>query len=125
MTTSAADPKRRALGKGLDSLLPRVHATAAAAPVTAVANEGEGGGKPLEILLEQIDPNPYQTRTRINEDTLAELAASIAANGVIQPILVRPQADGRFQLIAGRAALAGLGGGGEENDPCDSAAGVG
>ncbi|MGA2728041.1 MAG: ParB/RepB/Spo0J family partition protein [Terracidiphilus sp.] len=101
MTTSAADPKRRALGKGLDSLLPRVHATAAAAPVTAVANEGEGGGKPLEILLEQIDPNPYQTRTRINEDTLAELAASIAANGVIQPILVRPQADGRFQLIAG------------------------
>jgi ParB family chromosome partitioning protein len=101
MTTSAADPKRRALGKGLDSLLPRVHATAAAALVTAVANEGEGGGKPLEILLEQIDPNPYQTRTRINEDTLAELAASIAANGVIQPILVRPQADGRFQLIAG------------------------
>jgi len=101
MTTSAADPKRRALGKELDSLLPRVHATAAAAPVTAVANEGEGGGKPLEILLEQIDPNPYQTRTRINEDTLAELAASIAANGVIQPILVRPQADGRFQLIAG------------------------
>jgi ParB family transcriptional regulator, chromosome partitioning protein len=100
MTTSAADPKRRALGKGLDSLLPRVHAPAAA-PTTAVANEGEGGGKPLEILLEQIDPNPYQTRSRINEDTLAELAASIAANGVVQPILVRPRADGRFQLIAG------------------------
>jgi ParB family chromosome partitioning protein len=101
MTTSAADPKRRALGKGLDSLLPRVHAPAAAAPTTAVANEGEGGGKPLEILLEQIDPNPYQTRSRMNEDTLAELAASITANGVIQPILVRSQADGRFQLIAG------------------------
>src|ERR1035438_1549594 len=101
MTTSAADPKRRALGKGLDSLLPRVHAPVSTAPTTAVANEGEGGGKPLEILLEQIDPNPYQTRSRINEDSLAELAASIAANGVIQPILVRPQADGRFQLIAG------------------------
>jgi ParB family chromosome partitioning protein len=101
MTTSAADPKRRALGKGLDSLLPQVHAPVSTAPTTAVANEGEGGGKPLEILLEQIDPNPYQTRSRINEDSLAELAASIAANGVIQPILVRPQADGRFQLIAG------------------------
>jgi ParB family chromosome partitioning protein len=101
MTTSAADPKRRALGKGLDSLLPRVHPPASAAPTAVAANEGEGGGKPLEILLEQIDPNPYQTRSRINEDSLAELAASIAANGVIQPILVRPQADGRYQLIAG------------------------
>lgn len=100
MTTSAADPKRRALGKGLDSLLPRVH-PAAAAPTTAVANEAEVGGKPLEIPLDQIDPNPYQTRSRITGDTLAELAASIAANGVVQPILVRPQADGRFQLIAG------------------------
>jgi ParB family chromosome partitioning protein len=100
MTISAADPKRRALGKGLDSLLPRVH-PAAAAPTTAVANEAEVGGKPLEIPLDQIDPNPYQTRSRITEDTLAELAASIAANGVVQPILVRPQADGRFQLIAG------------------------
>jgi ParB family transcriptional regulator, chromosome partitioning protein len=100
MTTSAADPKRRALGRGLDSLLPRVH-PAAAAPTTAVVNEAEVGGKPLEIPLDQVDPNPYQTRSRITEDTLAELAASIAANGVVQPILVRPQADGRFQLIAG------------------------
>jgi ParB family chromosome partitioning protein len=100
MTTSAADPKRRALGKGLDSLLPRVHPVAVA-PTTAVVNEAEVGGRPLDIPLDQIDPNPYQTRSRITEDTLAELAASIAANGVVQPILVRPQADGRFQLIAG------------------------
>jgi ParB family chromosome partitioning protein len=58
-------------------------------------------GRPREIPLDQIDPNPFQTRSRINEETLAELAASITANGVVQPILVRPQADGRFQLIAG------------------------
>ncbi|MGO9436193.1 MAG: ParB/RepB/Spo0J family partition protein [Terracidiphilus sp.] len=99
MTTTATDPKRRALGKGLDSLLPRVNASATPAP-TPAAHEGEGG-RPREIPLDQIDPNPFQTRSRINEDSLAELAASIAANGVVQPILVRPQADGRFQLIAG------------------------
>jgi ParB family transcriptional regulator, chromosome partitioning protein len=101
MTTASSDPKRRALGKGLDSLLPRVQAPAPAphGPV-AVATENEGG-KPREIPLESIDPNPYQTRTVMNEEQLGELAASIAANGVIQPILVRPQANGRFQLIAG------------------------
>jgi ParB family chromosome partitioning protein len=91
----ATDPKRRALGKGLDSLLPRVQAPATVAPV-----ESEGG-KPREIPLDQIDRNPFQTRTQVNEDQLSELAASIAANGVVQPILVRPQANGRFQLIAG------------------------
>ena len=100
MTTTATDPKRRALGKGLDSLLPRVNATSTPAPAPAVPGESEAG-RPREIPLDQIDPNPFQTRSRINEDTLAELAASIAANGVVQPILVRPQADGRFQLIAG------------------------
>jgi ParB family chromosome partitioning protein len=92
--TVATETKRRALGKGLDSLLPRV---VPAAP-KAVENEG---GKPREIPLEQIDRNPFQTRTQVNEDQLAELAASIATNGVVQPILVRPLANGRFQLIAG------------------------
>jgi ParB family chromosome partitioning protein len=96
MNIAPNENKRRALGKGLDSLLPRVQ-PAAAAPAT-VENEG---GKPREIPLEQIDRNPFQTRTQVNEDQLAELAASIAANGVVQPILVRPQANGRFQLIAG------------------------
>jgi ParB family chromosome partitioning protein len=95
MNIAAVDPKRRALGKGLDSLLPRVQ-TPAAAP----SAEPEGG-KPREINLDQIDRNPFQTRTQVNEAQLGELAASIAANGVVQPILVRPLANGRFQLIAG------------------------
>jgi ParB family chromosome partitioning protein len=86
--------KRRALGKGLDSLLPRVQAPSAA-PVES------DGGKPREIPLDQIDRNPFQTRSHVNEDQLAELAASIVANGVVQPILVRPIDGGRFQLIAG------------------------
>ncbi|MGA2652544.1 MAG: ParB/RepB/Spo0J family partition protein [Terracidiphilus sp.] len=92
MTTAAIDPKRRALGKGLDSLLPRVQ------PIAAVEAEG---GKPREINLDQIDRNPFQTRSQMNEEQLAELAASITSNGVVQPILVRPLPNGRFQLIAG------------------------
>lgn len=91
MNTVPSDSKRRALGKGLDSLLPRT---------IAPASEAEGG-RPREIPLDQVDPNPFQTRSRVNEEQLAELAASITANGVVQPVLVRPLANGRFQLIAG------------------------
>jgi ParB family chromosome partitioning protein len=87
------DPKRRALGKGLDSLIPR--------PQTGPAAVEAEGGKPREIPVDQIDPNPFQTRSQVNQEQLAELAASIAANGVVQPVLVRPLASGRFQLIAG------------------------
>jgi ParB family chromosome partitioning protein len=98
ITTSAHDPKRRALGKGLDSLLPRVQAPAT--PTHTASSEPETG-KPREISVELIDPNPHQTRKTFDEGSLAELAESIKANGVVQPILVRPRADGRFQLIAG------------------------
>jgi ParB family chromosome partitioning protein len=95
MIPPAIDPKRRALGKGLDSLLPRVQAAA-----TPIASDLEGG-KPREIPLDQIDRNPFQTRSHVDQEQLAELAASITANGVVQPVLVRPQANGRYQLIAG------------------------
>jgi len=95
MTAAAPEIKRRALGKGLDSLLPRVPVA-----VASPAREPEGG-KPREIPLDQIDRNPFQTRSQVDEAQLAELAASISANGVVQPILVRPLASGRFQLIAG------------------------
>jgi ParB family transcriptional regulator, chromosome partitioning protein len=97
MSTATHDSKRRALGKGLDSLLPRVQASAAPTPPP---EQGESG-KPREIAVELIDRNPFQTRSAFNDAQLAELAASITANGVVQPILVRPQANGRFQLIAG------------------------
>jgi ParB family chromosome partitioning protein len=93
MNIAATETKRRALGKGLDSLLPRVHA--------ALETADAEGGKPREIPVHQIDPNPFQTRSHIHPEQLAELAASIASNGVVQPVLVRPLADGRFQLIAG------------------------
>jgi ParB family chromosome partitioning protein len=95
MNSVAPDTKRRALGKGLDSLLPRTPAHPVAAPAEIEA------GRPREIPIDQIDRNPFQTRTRVDQEQLAELAASITANGVVQPILVRPLANGRFQLIAG------------------------
>jgi len=102
MTTATEAPKRRALGKGLESLLPRVQATVAAVVEAAPKPQPtEGAGKPHEIPVGEIDRNPYQTRSRVDEQQLAELANSIAATGVVQPIVVRPLPNGRFQLIAG------------------------
>ena len=97
MPTATADPKRRALGKGLESLLPSRPAT----PPPPVATPVESTGKPLEIALDLIDRNPFQTRTQFDEAKLTELAQSIAASGVVQPIVVRPLTGGRFQLITG------------------------
>ncbi len=102
MSIAATDNKRRALGKGLDSLLPRVNSQPASpAPIHVPTPIETEGGKPREIPVGEIDRNPFQTRTHVDEGELAELAASITANGVVQPILVRPLASGRFQLIAG------------------------
>lgn len=89
--------KRKALGRGLESLLPRISAAAEDRP----ESKSETDGTPREIRLEEIDRNPFQTRTRFEEAALAELAASIAATGVVQPILVRALPGGRFQLIVG------------------------
>jgi ParB family chromosome partitioning protein len=98
--------KRRALGKGLEALLPhravpqpvQINAAAETAPT-------QSNGAPLELAVELIDRNPYQTRSHFDEAALAELAASIAASGVVQPILVRPIDEGRYQLIAGERRL--------------------
>ena len=96
MQTVTEAPKRRALGKGLESLLPRVHAAAEPGSM-----EGGESGRPREIPVGDIERSPFQTRTRFDEAQLAELAASIGETGVVQPILVRPLPEGRFQLIAG------------------------
>jgi ParB family chromosome partitioning protein len=92
------DPKRRALGKGLESLLPSRPAPATVPVIAAVA---EPTGKPLEIPLDHIERNPFQTRTRFDEGQLTELTQSIAASGVVQPIVVRPLSEGKYQLITG------------------------
>jgi ParB family transcriptional regulator, chromosome partitioning protein len=90
-------PKHRALGKGLESLLPS-RPTAPAPPPPAPE---PSTGKPLEIPVGQIDRNPFQTRTQFDEAKLAELTASVAASGVVQPIVVRTIPGGRYQLITG------------------------
>ena len=102
----ATKSKPRALGKGLESLLPSRPATPAPVTVPAAA---EPTGKPLEIDLELIDRNPFQTRTNFDEVKLTELAISITASGVVQPIVVRHgpnhRQDGRFTLITGERRL--------------------
>ena len=98
MPTATHDPKRRALGKGLESLLP---SRPAPATVPAIAAVAEPTGKPLEIPLDHIERNPFQTRTRFDEAQLTELTQSIAASGVVQPIVVRPLSEGKYQLITG------------------------
>ncbi|HEY5029910.1 MAG TPA: ParB/RepB/Spo0J family partition protein [Candidatus Angelobacter sp.] len=88
--------KRKALGRGLDSLLP---SRPTAVPIAMPA--AQAGASAQEIPVDSIDPNPYQTRRRINEAALEELAESIRASGVVQPVVLRSIANGRFQLVAG------------------------
>jgi ParB family chromosome partitioning protein len=104
--------KRRALGKGLEALLPhrvtpqpvQINAANDNIPGSAATNASLSG-TPLELAVDLIDRNPFQTRSQFDEAALQELATSIAATGVVQPILVRPVAGGRFQLIAGERRL--------------------
>ena len=93
---NAVEPKRRALGRGLEALLP-----SRKIEVTAAQADEVPGGRPLQIAVGMVDRSPYQTRTRFDEAALDELATSIAATGVVQPIVVRPLDDGRYQLVAG------------------------
>src|SRR5882757_3666447 len=99
MATATTDNKRRALGKGLESLLPSrpaaptvpaAGANSGGVAITAAAALAEPTGKPMEIPLEQVERNPWQTRSHFDEALLDELAASIKASGVVQPIVVRP-----------------------------------
>jgi ParB family chromosome partitioning protein len=100
---------RRALGKGLTALLPSRPAPAVAEAVPAVTPTPESA---THIPIAQIDPNPVQPRRVFEPERLQELANSIRANGIIQPIVVRPAGE-RYQLVAGErrwraAKLAGL-----------------
>jgi ParB family chromosome partitioning protein len=78
---------RRGIGRGLAAILPETEAGAL--------------GELLELPVGLIKPNPNQPRTKFDQEALAALAASIEASGVVQPLLVRPLADGSYELIAG------------------------
>jgi ParB family chromosome partitioning protein len=103
---------RNALGRGLGALIrepePKAspeptamqpHTTTGGAAATAPAREAVHPG-PQQIDIDLIEPSPYQPRTRFREEALDELARSIQASGIIQPLVVRPIGS-RFQLIAG------------------------
>jgi ParB family chromosome partitioning protein len=94
--------KQKGLGRGLDALL------GTGEEVDAPARESLAAAR-----VERLQPGKYQPRTRMDETSLAELAASIRAQGLMQPILVRPVAAERYEIIAGErrwraARLAGL-----------------
>lgn len=89
--------KRPALGRGLSALIP---STPPPAPVQAPPTPARPSGPPQELDLDLLTPNPGQPRTYIEEAALEELAQSIRANGVIQPVLVRPKGD-RYEIVAG------------------------
>jgi len=78
--------RKRGMGRGLDALLP----------------ESSAGGPELrELAVEAIEPNPDQPRSKFEAGALDALAGSIASAGLLQPLIVRPLADGRYELVAG------------------------
>jgi ParB family chromosome partitioning protein len=87
------DNPRRALGKGLSALLPT-------RPPAQPAPDPPADAADRSISIDLIDPNPLQPRRVFQNERLAELAQSIRANGIIQPLVVRRQGD-RYQLVAG------------------------
>lgn len=100
--------KPKGLGLGLEALLgPRVREGGDAHPAAPPP------GAPSALKLDQMQPGRYQPRTRMDEGSLYELAESIKAQGIMQPVLVRPVGPERYEIIAGErrvraAKLAGL-----------------
>jgi len=88
MSTSGAGNRRGGLGRGLGSLIPT---TTADAP----------GNAPLTVDIDRITPNPFQPRSVLDPAKLQVLADSIRQHGIIQPLVVREAANGRYVLIAG------------------------
>jgi ParB family chromosome partitioning protein len=93
--------KHRGLGRGLDALL------------GGAASTREGGEELAQLPVDALRPGKYQPRTRMDEASLAELADSIRARGVIQPVIVRPVDDAQYEILAGErrwraARMAGL-----------------
>ncbi len=103
LTAAAAKTKAKGLGRGLGALLGETRREEpVAASAEGAARGGAAGGNGLAVLtVASIVPHPDQPRRHFDEAALEELAASIAQRGVIQPIVVRPMDNGRYQLVAG------------------------
>lgn len=100
----SSSKKSRGLGRGLDALMPK--------PPRASGGQADEAGV-RQVALAKLRVSAYQPRQQIDPQALAELSASIAAKGVLQPLLLRPLANGDFEIVAGErrfraASQAGL-----------------
>lgn len=103
--------KKRGLGRGLEALLGPKAAAAATAP--ASVEQPQPGDVLRTLPVGQLQPGKYQPRRDMDPEKLEELSASIRAQGVIQPIVVREIAPDRYEIVAGErrwraSQLAGL-----------------
>src|ERR1035438_4139189 len=92
---------RKALGKGLHTLLPARTAPPPAAAPEAPQPQGPLDGNVSHVPLEQVQPNPDQPRRDFDQEAMLELAQSIERDGIIQPIIVRRMGTNAYQIIAG------------------------
>ncbi len=79
--------QKRGLGKGLEALL--------------TENIAESADRPTMLAVSEIEPNRAQPRVEFDEEALAELTESVRQHGILQPLLVRPMLNGRYQIVAG------------------------
>ena len=87
--------QRKVLGRGLDALIASNSGGSATAEPAST----------MDIPVAEVGPNPHQPRLRFDDDAIKELAASIKASGVLQPIVVRRDPAGGYQLVAGERRL--------------------
>jgi ParB family chromosome partitioning protein len=96
-----SDKKTSGLGRGLAALLDEAVRSGAAKPAAEEGGAAPSSGSGIrEVEIGRIRPNPAQPRMHFDEESIAELAESIAERGVLQPVLLRPDGD-NFQLVAG------------------------
>lgn len=96
-------PKQRGLGRGLDAIFGTTAPTQQSKPMSEMA----------EVAISAIEPNPLQPRTSFDDEAMGELSTSIAQLGVIQPITIKPNGNGKYIIISGErrwraAKMAGL-----------------
>ncbi|MBI4128350.1 MAG: ParB/RepB/Spo0J family partition protein [Parcubacteria group bacterium] len=92
-------PTNIGLGRGLSSLIPNRASGEAVTPLPSLATN------PAYVAVTAIDPNPKQPRFSFDPARLTELAESIKAHGILEPLVVQRKSDGRFELIAGERRL--------------------
>lgn len=123
MLNNNKTPEKSRLGRGLSALIPPAPRNPAPAPPpervapspapAAVPPPVDNSDQVQEIPIAAIVPNTFQPRTQFDQEALDDLAASVKAHGILQPIMVRPSGKGRYELVAGErrfraAELAGL-----------------